>query len=103
MSVSHEEIMETLTELVATIGKESHDHNGKLTGTGIFARFSFIEADILTIKNDREREKLVFKARASGALAVIGTVFALFLWLAGDRVENVQKLVRAPAAVEVAK
>lgn len=103
MSVTHEEIMAVLTDLVETVGRERHDNNGKLSGTGIFARFARIETDIATIKSDREREKLVFQARASGALAVIAGVCAFLMWFAGDRVENVQKLVRAPAPAEAGK
>ena len=95
--------MSAVIALTETIGHEKHDETGQLSATGLFARFTALERRIGNIENDRAREQLIFKSRAAGALAVIGAVFALLVWIAGDRVENVQKIIRAPVTAEEKK
>jgi len=98
-----QDVLDAVDALAQTIGHEYRDERGRMAGTGLFALVHAIDARVANIETDRAREALIFKSRAAGALAVIGAVFALFIWLAGDRVENVQKLVRTPAAAETKK
>lgn len=98
-AVSHGDILRAVESLAATIGNERHDDTGHLKSTGLFARLKSVEDRVGGVERERDR----WRRDIVVSTAVIAAMMGFMMWLSGDRVENVQKLVRTPVAVETGK
>lgn len=99
-TVSHQKILDVLNGLVATVGHERLEPGtGQVVATGVFARLRAIEAR----DHQDEINRLRWKNRILGVTLTAGFIASLFWaalnWVAGDRLDNAQELIRkAPAA-----
>jgi hypothetical protein len=102
--VSHADILSAVNRLADVVGGERYDPaTGLIKPTGLFARLSAIEDKVEADHRKDEIDALKWKSRIWGVTASASIFVAVVTWIAGDRLDNAQEMIRKEPAKEAPK
>lgn len=110
-TASHADILNAVNRLADVVGGERYDpETGMIKPTGLFARFAIadlalkqVQAAVDADHRKDEIEALKWKSRIWGITASASIFVAVVTWIAGDRLDNAQELIRKELAKEAPK